>query len=1334
MRIGLLFLLAAIVTVVLIPNTIVFAQTAPVVDSTSSVVSITRTTAVCGSYVKTGDTTITERGVVYNTTGNPTLSDSVAASFKVTSAVEYEPSYLTGLKPNTKYYVRAYATNSSGTSYGNEITFTTSAGNAEAIWPLVSDFADTTIGNIIATDLDTSHCSSDVSFNQGPKNNFLYDGDGWLKIPTHSQMTDVFNSNFYLQFTVSPASGQNLNVEGVSFGALGYKTGAVKLAAYYSLNGFATDSSALGPATVGDSVHSILDATADNPISLISANTSITTPMGREWESYSPNITVPDGQTLTVRLYIWGKNGGTIGIKNPVVTGTTSPASSVSLPVVDSTSSVVSITRTTAVCGSYVKTGDTTITERGVVYNTSGNPTVSDSVAASFKVTPAVEYEPSYLTGLKPNTKYYVRAYATNSSGTSYGNEIIFTTSAGNAEAVWPLTPDFAAATVGNINVSDFDTTHCRTDASLNQGPSNNFSWDGDGWLKIPTHSQMTDVFNSNFYLQFTVTPASGQNLNVDGISFGALGYKTHSVKLAAYYSLNGFATDSSALGPVIVADSVHSILDATVDNPIELLSANESITTPMGREWESYSPNIIVKDGETLTVRLYVWGKNGGTVGIKNPIFTGTTSPTSTSSLPVVDSTSIVTSITRTTAVCGSYVKTGDTTITERGVVYNTTGSPTISDSVAASYKVTPAVEYEPSYLTGLKPNTKYYVRAFATSNLGTGYGNEITFTTSSGNAEATWSLLSDLTSSTVGNISASTLDTTHCGYDIAGYNQGPNNSFLWDGDGWLKLPHTSQMTDTMNGNFYLQFTVSPKSGQNFTVEGISFGMLGYKTGSAKVAAYYSMSAFASDTSVLGPATVGDSVHSTLDATIASPISLLSANEKITTPMGREWESYSPNITVKDGQTLTVRLYLWGKNGGTIGIKDLVVTGEAAIASIPVVDSTSIVTSITRTTAVCGSYVKTGDTTITERGVVYNTTGSPTISDGVAASYKVTPAVEYEPSYLDSLKPNTKYYVRAFATNSVGTGYGNEITFTTSAGNAEAIWPLVSGFADTTIGNISATDLDTSHCSSGVSFNQGPKNNFLYDGDGWLKIPTHSQMTDTLNGNFYLQFSVSPKSGQNFTVEGITFGMLGYKTGSVKVAAYYSMSAFASDSSALGSATVGDSVHSTLDATADNPISLLSANPSITTPMGSEYIGFTPNMTIKDGQTLTVRLYIWGKNGGTVGIKNPVVTGTTSAVTSVEKTQIPKSFSVSQNYPNPFNPTTEITYALPHAANVSIKIYNMLGQEVKTLVSGERTAGTYTVQWNGDNDFGAKVSSGAYIYRVVAGNHIVTKKMIMMK
>jgi parallel beta-helix repeat protein len=108
----------------------------------------------------------------------------------------------------------------------------------------------------------------------------------------------------------------------------------------------------------------------------------------------------------------------------------------------------------------------------------------------------------------------------------------------------------------------------------------------------------------------------------------------------------------------------------------------------------------------------------------------------------------------------------------------------------------------------------------------------------------------------------------------------------------------------------------------------------------------------------------------------------------------------------------------------------------------------------------------------------------------------------------------------------------------------------------------------------------------------------------------------------------------------------------------------------------------------------------------------------------------------TISNVASVEgkDNSIPKEFAVSQNYPNPFNPSTVINYALPKASLVSIKIYNVLGQEVKTLMNIEHQAGNYTAQWNGDNNFGQPVSSGIYIYRVMAGQYQKSMKMILLK
>jgi len=94
----------------------------------------------------------------------------------------------------------------------------------------------------------------------------------------------------------------------------------------------------------------------------------------------------------------------------------------------------------------------------------------------------------------------------------------------------------------------------------------------------------------------------------------------------------------------------------------------------------------------------------------------------------------------------------------------------------------------------------------------------------------------------------------------------------------------------------------------------------------------------------------------------------------------------------------------------------------------------------------------------------------------------------------------------------------------------------------------------------------------------------------------------------------------------------------------------------------------------------------------------------------------------------------IPTEFALSQNYPNPFNPTTEFSISLPEGTQVSLVIYNIMGQKVKTLFDDYAGAGTHIMRWDGTNESDIEVSSGIYFYRVVAQENIVTKKMILMK
>ncbi len=96
--------------------------------------------------------------------------------------------------------------------------------------------------------------------------------------------------------------------------------------------------------------------------------------------------------------------------------------------------------------------------------------------------------------------------------------------------------------------------------------------------------------------------------------------------------------------------------------------------------------------------------------------------------------------------------------------------------------------------------------------------------------------------------------------------------------------------------------------------------------------------------------------------------------------------------------------------------------------------------------------------------------------------------------------------------------------------------------------------------------------------------------------------------------------------------------------------------------------------------------------------------------------------------------TDAPTVFELSQNFPNPFNPTTTINFSVPQNGNVSLKIYDVLGRHVATLVDGSYSAGNYNLMWNATDVNGNLVSNGVYFYKLEAGSHRATKRMLFLK
>ncbi|MCP4632614.1 MAG: T9SS type A sorting domain-containing protein [candidate division Zixibacteria bacterium] len=109
-------------------------------------------------------------------------------------------------------------------------------------------------------------------------------------------------------------------------------------------------------------------------------------------------------------------------------------------------------------------------------------------------------------------------------------------------------------------------------------------------------------------------------------------------------------------------------------------------------------------------------------------------------------------------------------------------------------------------------------------------------------------------------------------------------------------------------------------------------------------------------------------------------------------------------------------------------------------------------------------------------------------------------------------------------------------------------------------------------------------------------------------------------------------------------------------------------------------------------------------------------------------------VSMTTGPVSVDEDGTIPLAFSLSQNYPNPFNPETNIEYTIPENSTVTLEVFNISGQKVKTLVSGYEKAGHKEVVWNGTDDNNRKVASGIYMYKLKSGDQTSVKKMSLLK
>ncbi|NPD47757.1 T9SS type A sorting domain-containing protein [Lentimicrobium sp. S6] len=392
---------------------------------TQAVSSIDATTATGnGNITNLGDAVVTQHGVCWNTSGTPTTDDSKTTEGTASSTGTFTSS-ITGLIENQTYYVRAYATNSGGTSYGSQVSFTAVTSVTETWTIELSDsYGDGWNGGSINVLINSSPVLSNLT---------LASGSG----PQINEFSVSCDDIITTQYTAGSYSYENeyqiKNSNGVVEAQSG-QGGAVPENISYTYDCPET------PGTVStQSVSDISTTTATGNGNITSIGTTSISAHGVCWNT-SGNPTTGDsstdegsaGSTGTFTSDITGLSPGTTYYVKAFITDETGTIYgdqvSFTTSYLVTTQAVSDITGTTATGNGNIQTVASPITAHGVCWSTSGNPTIANSHTDEGSTSSTGAFSSS-ISNLTSSTTYYVRAYITNGNGTFYGNQVSFETS-----------------------------------------------------------------------------------------------------------------------------------------------------------------------------------------------------------------------------------------------------------------------------------------------------------------------------------------------------------------------------------------------------------------------------------------------------------------------------------------------------------------------------------------------------------------------------------------------------------------------------------------------------------------------------------------------------------------------------------------------------------------------------------------------------------------------------------------------------------------------------------------------------------------------------------------
>jgi hypothetical protein len=970
--------------------------------STVGLTAITGITAASGGNIASdGGSPVLARGVCWNTATSPTIANSKTTDG---SGIGVYASNLTGLLPGTVYYVKAYSMNSYIITYGNELTFTTLAIAptlaATTAATLVTGTTALTGGSITstggATITEKGICYSTTVTSPTILDTKLVDVTTGLLIT--SPMTGLLpNTTYYVRSYATNSAG----LTGYGSLAVFITRPVITTTAATSITGGSAVAGGVLTAGQGSWYYGIAYSTTSNAATPTLAQAA-TFPNTSPIPFSVTLIGLVSNTTYYIRGYVIGSGYTVYG---PELSFTTAAPS---VPVVASTNAVTNIMSGTATSGGTITSdGGSVITHKGVVWGTTTTPVIgaanfTDDIATYPGLTAFV----SNLTGLTGSTTYYARAYATNAIGTSYG----------------PVTASFTTWVQSQYTVGQV----------LSYGVVGYVAPDGSGFVVSPDIYPTSPATNFSWGCSGThvagVGTALGTGKTNTNLIIAACGGTT-AASTAKAYTGGGFTDwylpsngEWAAFAPAYYYFGLGTNVSYYTSSEYDLAYVSAgSYFSNSAQAYASGSPRV--GDAYTTAIKAI---RNFAAPSVSVPVVA------TVITAPVID-------ITATTATGGGNI-TSDVNfpVTISGICWNTITGPTISNSHTTDGNI--GSFSTAGNITGLTSGTTYYVRAYATQAGGTVYGNEVTFIATDLPTVSTLQItnIAGTSASSGGNVSIGATDP------LTGLAVNPitAHGVCWSTSALPTIANSLTVDGTGSGLFYSNITG--------LTSGTLYHLRAYATNGSGTA-YGSELTF----TPTGPALPTVTTTAVTSPTATSGITggnVTNIGSSSVTARGVCW-SINPNPTVTDSKTTNssgpgiFASTVTGLISGTTYYIRAYATNGAGTAygneityfplGLPIVE-TLPATLITGTSAQSGGSIISdggsavaGVSSIMSYGVCWNQTGSPTIASHTGITNDYFLGIFAYTSTIASLTSGTTYHVRAYATNNLGTSYGNEIVFT---------------------------------------------------------------------------------------------------------------------------------------------------------------------------------------------------------------------------------------------------------------------------------------------------------------